>query len=152
MGSNPLDRYMLLPVYAVYLYQCVLDMSRCLSLYLFSWLGTLIGTLQSCGLWSWILTLCLGLALYVPTTFCVKVVDFHLFWAKHNLDSLTHKGYSFFCYSGPPGIANWLVIILLSLGTSPFVSSEGNVSEYLSWLSCLCARLYSCCLLFLWLF
>ena len=81
-------------------------MGRSFHLYLFSWLGWLAHWLaphKSCGLLSWNLTLCLELALYVPTTFffCIKVVGFRLFEAPICifLCPLAHKD-SFFCDLG----------------------------------------------------
>ena len=44
---------------------------------------------------------------------------------KQNLNSLTHKGSSFFCYLGQPGLTNWYVIFRPN--TSLLVSSKGTV-------------------------
>ena len=135
-----------------YLYQSMLDMAQSSLLCLFTWLGWLAPH-KSCGLRSWNLTLCLVLALYVPTTFLCESywLLFILGYCKHNLDSLTHNGASFFCYLGPPGIANRLVIILLSLGTSSFVSSEGTISNQLSCLSWLCGHFFNAFIALLWM-
>ena len=76
----------------------------------------------------------LGISLiYAHNFFCESCrLSLILDHCKHNLDPLSHKSSSFFCYSGTPAIANWLVNILLSLGTSLFISLEGTVSKQLS--------------------
>ena len=81
-----------------------LEPGKSFHLYLFSWLGTLIGTLQSCGLWNF---------LYVVKKFLYKscCLLFILGHCKHNLDSLTHKCSPFFCYLERLVITTWFIII-----------------------------------------